>query len=117
MSGGSLGVYKYLSDIAFSKFRLYKKEHVGLIMSLEAIFLELWYNVTFFILLFGSYIFFYFPANLGPLSHFSCLQVLPFYFIFGFLVMKIISREEKSGFSKTRLSFFWFILLTLVFLV
>lgn len=113
---GSLGVYKYLSEIAFSKFRLYKKERAGLIMSLEAIFLELWYNVTFFIL-FGGYIFYYFPANLGPLSHFSCLQVLPFYFIFGFLVMKIVSREEKAGFSKTRLSFFWFILLTLVFLV
>ncbi len=112
---GSLGVYKYLSEVVLQKFSLYTKRRAGMIMSLEAIFLEIWYNTTFF-LFFGGYIFYYFPDNLGPLSHFSCLQVLPFYFIFGFLVMKIISREEKAGFSKTRLSFFWFILLTLVFL-
>lgn len=113
---GSLGVYKYLSEIVLTKFNLYTKGRAGLIMSLEAILLELWYNITFFAL-FGSYIFYYFPDNLGPLSHFSCLQVLPFYFIFGFVVTKLISHQVKAGFSKTLVTFFWFILLTVVFLM
>ena len=113
---GSLGVYKYLSEVVLGKFGIYTKRRAGLIMSLEAILIELWYNTTFFAL-FGSYIFYYLPDNLGPFSHFSCLQVLPFYFIFGYLVTKLISHQERTGFSKTLLAFFWLILVTVVFLM
>lgn len=113
---GSLGAYKYLSEVLLKKFNLIKDYSGGLIMSLEAILLELLYNTTFFFF-FNDYIFYYFPENLGPLSHFSCLQVLPFYFIFGFVVTKLIAHQETAGFKRTLFTFYWFILLTIVFVL
>ncbi len=113
---GSLGAYKYLSEVLLRKFGLISEYSGGLIMAAEAIFLELLYNTTFYYF-FNDYIFYYFPDNLGPLSHFSCLQVMPFYFIFGYIVSRLISRQEQYGFSKTFFAFYWFITLTFVFVL
>lgn len=113
---GSLGFYKYISEIVFPKIASLSPTMQGLLMGAEAVFIELLYNGIYF-LLFSNYIFYYFPNNLGPLSHLSCLQVMPFYFIFGFVVNKLISQHTIAPFQKTTLVFYWFILITLVWIV
>ena len=97
---GGLGFYKYLSDATFNYYKPEEKIKPGLVLGAEAIPFELAYN-GFYLLLFGSYIFYYLPANLGPLSHLSCLQVIPFYFVVGFFTDAIIRKQNEYGYGKT----------------
>lgn len=112
---GSLGFYKYVLDTVYKHTNTLSHVQAGLVMGSEAVFLELLYNGLFF-LTFDNYIFFYFPTNVGPLSHLSCLQVIPFYFVFGYVVMKIIKQQEATRGSSTLIIFYWMIILTFVFL-
>ena len=113
---GSLGVYKYFSDqVLFANYKLTELQ-AGLLMGAEAVFLELLYNGVYF-LIFGDYIFYYLPANLGPLSHLSCLQVIPFYFMVGFFATKLIAHHAKLPTSKSLYAFYWMIIITFVFLI
>lgn len=112
---GSLGVYKYFSDYFLVK-RPLTEFQAGILMGAEAVFLELLYNGVY-LLIFGDYIFYYLPANLGPLSHLSCLQVIPFYFIVGFIVNKLIKQQSKMKPSKSLFAFYWMIIITFVFLI
>jgi hypothetical protein len=111
---GSLGVYKYFTDYLFSQYEFYKR-YPGLIMGGEAVFLELVYN-GLYLLIFGSYIFYYLPGNLGPLSHLSCLQVIPFYFIVGHITHKLITIHNQQAFSRSLYATYWLIIITFVFL-
>jgi len=112
---GSLGVYKYFSDYFLVK-RPLTEFQAGILMGTEAVFLELLYNGVY-LLIFGDYIFYYLPANLGPLSHLSCLQVIPFYFIVGFIVNKLIKQQSKIKVSKSLFAFYWMIIITFIFMV
>lgn len=112
---GSLGFYKYFTDYLFTKPES-SDFKAGVLMGAEAIFLELLYN-GLFLLLFGNVIFYYLPANLGPLSHLSCLQVIPFYFMVGFALTKLIKSHAVVPFSKTIFIFYWMIICTFVFFV
>lgn len=112
---GSLGVYKYFTELVFSESRLYRSFSPGVIMGGEAIAIELLYN-GFFFLIFNEYIFYYLPANLGVISHFSCLQVIPFYFMVGFMITKLTKRQEAAGYHKSIFAFYWMIIVTFVFL-
>lgn len=114
---GSLGYYRYLNDTYIHNFG--SKNHLkpGLIMGAEAIVLELAYN-GLFLLLFGSYIFYYLPANLGPLSHLSCLEVIPFYFIVGLFTRHLVVKQDALGYKRgvwPTIAVFWMIIVTLVF--
>lgn len=112
---GSLGVYKYVTDYLFASKRVPGKIYAGFVTGAEAIYLELLYNGLYFST-FGNYIFYYFPENLGPLSHFSCLQVIPFYFIVGFLAHALIRREPAAYTKKIALfCFCWVIIITFIF--
>ena len=113
---GSLGFYKYIVEVVFPKIASLTPVKQGLLIGSEAIFIELLYNGTYF-LLFSNYIFYYFPTNLGFLSHFSCLQVIPFYFIFGFAVTKILKQQLSTAWSLTTFMFNWLIIITLVWIV
>lgn len=109
---GSLGYYKYINDTVWHQFHPEQRFIPGIIMGAEAIFLELIYN-GLFLLLFGSYIFYYFPSNLGPLSHLSCLEVLPFYFMVGLVLHSLIQRQNKIGYHYRLVStvgFLWMVI-------
>lgn len=114
---GGLGYYRYLNDISLHNFTPQQTFKPGVIMGLEAVLLELAYNGFFFVL-FSSYVFYYLPANLGPLSHISCLQVIPFYFVVGFFTARIIQLQNKIGYKRgliTTLSLYWMITFAVVF--
>lgn len=114
---GALGYYKYLNDSVVHRFNSNQFVLPGLIMGAEAVFLELFYN-GLFLLLFGSYIFYYFPHNLGIFSHLSCLQVIPFYFVVGIFTSALINQQNKMGYSSgifARLSFYWMLIAVLMF--
>lgn len=109
---GGLGFYKYINDTAFHRYRPEQKIKPGIVMGAEAILVELVYN-GFYLLLFGSYIFYYLPANLGPLSHLSCLQVIPFYFVVGFFTNSLIQKQNEYGYGRTtflNIMMFWMII-------
>ena len=85
-------------------------------MGAEAILIEILYNGAF-LLLFGEYIFYYLPKNLGPLSHLSCLQVLPFYFMVGLVLTRLIHQQNKTGYNKDiifTVGFFWMTIFALL---
>lgn len=113
---GVLGFYTYFRDVALrsvTSSALYS----GLILGAEAIAIELFVNGIYY-LLFGNFIFYYLPANLGPLSHFSCLQVIPFYMIVGYVTGSLIKQQELWGYRGLRvtLGLFWMVIITFVFL-
>lgn len=114
---GELGFYKYINDTAFHRFT--PDQHIvpGLIMGSEAILLEILYN-GLFLLLFGSYIFYYLPGNVSIFSHLSCLQVIPFYFLVGFCINELINQQNKIGYGRCLyiiLPFYWMIIASLIF--
>jgi hypothetical protein len=113
---GGLGYYRYLNDTAIHHFKPDEYLKPGLIMGAEAVLLELAYN-GFFYLLFGGYIFYYLPADLGPFSHLSCLEVIPFYFAVGFFTSRILARQNMIGYSKrifSLLAFYWMVIVAFI---
>lgn len=112
---GALGYYKYLNDQVLHRFAPERLILPGIIMGAEAIILEIAYN-GLFLLIFGDYIFYYLPGNLGPLSHLSCLEVIPFYFIVGVVTNMLIAQLRETG-SRFRtfvtLCFYWMLIASL----
>lgn len=109
---GALGFYKYVNDTVFHRFANHQHILPGVIMGAEAILLEILYNGSFLIL-FDEYIFYYLPDNMGPLSHLSCWQVIPFYFMVGFVVNELIVGQEKAGYRHRvllRIAFYWMVI-------
>lgn len=94
---GGLGYYRYLNDVAIHSFKSRDYLKPGIIMGSEAVVLELFYN-GLFLLIFGHYVFYYLPANLGIFSHLSCLQVIPFYFMVGVFTSKLIADRNAIGY-------------------
>lgn len=113
---GSLGFYKYISEIIFPKIVSLTPVAQGLLIGIEAIFIEILYNGLYF-LVFNDYIFYYFPDNLGFFAHLSCLQVIPFYFLFGLAIAKILEQYQYTSNSKSIIIFYWLIIITLVWMV
>lgn len=113
---GGLGYYRYLNDVAIHNFKSNEYLRPGLIMGAEAVVLELAYNGLFY-LIFGSYVFYYLPANLGPLSHLSCFEVIPFYFLVGVFTSRLLAIERVSSRYDflALLAFYAMVTITLVF--
>ncbi len=113
---GALGFYKYLNDTALHPPIQNEIFKPAVIMGAEAIILELTYN-GLFLLIFGQYIFYYLPANLGLLSHLSCLEVIPFYFAIGFCLSILIKKQNIIGYGKhliITLPFLWMVIAALI---
>ncbi len=112
---GALGFYKYINDTAIHR-PTNDVLKPAIIMGTEAIILELAYN-GLFLILFNQYIFYYFPENLGRLSHLSCLEVIPFYFAVGFCLSILIKKQNVIGYGKhlvITLPFLWMIAAALI---
>lgn len=114
---GTLGFYTYWRNVVFHKDSSLNKFSAGLILGLEAIFIELLVNISYYFI-FGDYIFYYFPENLWIFSHFSCLQVVPFYMLVGYVTSNMIQQQEKMDFIhfRTTIIFYSMIMLTFVYL-
>lgn len=115
---GLFGFYTYLRDRCFPGFGQSGKLFSGVVFGVEAIALEFAVNIPYY-LIFGDYIFYYFPANLGPLSHFSCLQVIPFYMAIAFVTRRLIAIQEAAGFRylKSTLGFYAMVMVAYLDLV
>lgn len=93
---GLYGFHLYLFHGHLKNHHIDSTKNLALIISVEAIILEVIFNVSFFILS-GKFIFYYIPNDLG---HFTSLQAVPFYFLAGVIIDKTLKRfkEDKRFF-------------------
>ncbi|OHD93849.1 MAG: hypothetical protein A2019_00765 [Sulfurimonas sp. GWF2_37_8] len=114
---GTLGFYTYWRSIVFIHNSYMSTLKMGLLLGTEAIFIELIVNIPYH-MLFGDYIFYYLPTNLGPLSHFSCLEVIPFYMLVGIASANMLEQQEKMYYKhfRTTILFYLMIMVTVVYL-
>lgn len=89
---GSYGFYLYLSHGTLKKYGINRLRHLVLIFGLETVALELIANASYKVLS-GQYLFYYQPSDLW---HFTSLQAMPFYFVAGYAICKIIRRYEQT---------------------
>ncbi|MDD2906590.1 MAG: hypothetical protein WBK95_04570 [Sulfurimonas sp.] len=114
---GTLGFYTYWRSVVFIRNSHMSTLSIGLLLGTEAIFIELMVNIPYH-MLFGNYIFYYLPANLGPLSHFSCLEVVPFYMLVGIASANMLEQQENMHYKhfRTTIFFYLMIMVTVVYL-
>jgi hypothetical protein len=114
---GTLGFYTYWRSVVFLHNSPMNTLRLGVLLGSEAIFIELIVNIPYY-MLFGDYIFYYFPANLGPFSHFSCLQVIPFYMLVGIVTANMVKQQEKIDYQhfRTTILLYLMIMVTFVYL-
>lgn len=98
---GIFGTYSYMRDQIWAGFARRHKMLSFLLLGFEAIALELVVNIPYRAI-FGDFIFFYTPANLGPLSHYSCLQVIPFYAAVAVATSKLREVQQASNYLHLR---------------
>lgn len=111
---GTLGFYTYWRGVVFLGNGSVNTLKLGLLLGSEAIFIELIVNVPYYFL-FGDYIFYYFPSNLGPFSHFSCLQVIPFYMLVGIATANMIEQQEAIRYHHFRTTLLVYVMIMATF--
>jgi len=111
---GTLGFYTYWRSVVFLHNSQMSTVRLGLLLGTEAIFIELIVNIPYY-MLFGDYIFYYLPANLGPFSHFSCLQVIPFYMLVGITAANMVEQQEKVQYKHFRTTIFLYLMIMVTF--
>lgn len=89
---GFYGFHLYLFHTFLEARRISSELILASIISLEALLLEILFNVTFFVF-FGFYIFYYLPNDLW---HITSLQAIPFYFAAGFVITKTVKRFKRD---------------------
>ena len=100
---GLYGFHLYL----FHNNRNSTAKNIAIMISIEAIILEVIFNSSF-LLLTGQFIFYYLPNDLW---HVTSLQAIPFYFLAGLIIVKSLKRFLKDPFFFTIMTF----LITVVF--
>lgn len=86
------GFYLYLAQAYMRSRGLVKTRQLALVFSLETIILELYIN-GLFLLIFGKYLFYYLPGDLG---HLTSLQAIPFYLLAGVIFTGAIKRFKAD---------------------
>lgn len=114
MIWGIFGTYSYLRGQLFSDIQVHRKPFGLVMLGAEAILLELAVNIPYRAI-FGDYIFFYTPANLGPFSHYSCLQVIPFYAAVAIATQKLTEVQEAAQYKHLRATLLLYIIAILSF--
>jgi len=89
---GLYGFHLYLLHGTLRARSISKSWHLALIISVEALFLEAALTLSakpFF----GDFMYYYYPNGLW---HVSAFQNIPFYFIFGFVIINVLRRFQTS---------------------
>lgn len=90
---GLYGFHLYMLHGSLSdRWAITKTRHLSLIIAVEALFLEALLTLSakpFF----GEYMYYYLPSDLW---HVSSFQNIPFYFIFGIVAVKTLTRFRKD---------------------
>ena len=89
---GIYGLHLYLLHGTLNAKSIVKTRHLALIICLEALLLEALLTISAKVLL-GEYLYYYYP---GDLWHVSSFQNIPFYFIFGVVIINILRRFQTS---------------------
>lgn len=111
---GTLGFYTYWRSVVFLDNSKMNSLRSGILLGTEAIFIELIVNIPYH-MLFGDYIFYYLPDNLGPFSHYSCLQVIPFYILVGIVTSNMIEQQEKMNYRHFRTTIFLYLMIMVTY--
>lgn len=111
---GTLGFYTYWRSVVFLDNSQMNSLRSGILLGTEAIFIELIVNIPYH-MLFGDYIFYYLPDNLGPFSHYSCLQVIPFYILVGIVTSNMIEQQEKMNYRHFRTTIFLYLMIMVTY--
>jgi len=114
MIWGIFGTYSYLRDQVVGGIRLGGGPLSMVVIGAEAILLELAVNMPYRAI-FGDYIFYYTPANLGPFSHYSCLQVIPFYAAVAVATRKLTEVQEIAQYRHMRATLLLYLICILSF--
>lgn len=114
MIWGIFGLYSYMREqVGAHWFR--RNSFISVfVLGAEAILLELFVNVPYKAI-FGDYIFYYTPANLGPFSHYSCLQVIPFYAAVSIATRKLVEVQEAAGYQHIKSTLALYVIVILSF--
>lgn len=108
---GLMGFYLYLAHDTLDKRNIRAHKHLALIFGAEAVILEIAVNFSF-LLLFGQYIFYYFPSDLW---HLTSIQTIPFYLVAGFIISVTLKRYKADPlFFSLMAASFAFVLVFLV---
>lgn len=113
---GIFGFYTYLRAKVFPMFEQGGRIAITLLLGFEAIFLELLVNIPYYAI-FGDYIFYYFPENLGVFSHFSCLQVIPFYIMIGLTARRLVHIQEVSGYIHLKVTVGFYLMVLVAYIL
>ena len=89
---GMYGFYLYLLHDSLNGWHIESTRKLAAIISIEAIVLEFIFNGTF-LLVFGSYFFYYLPNDLW---HLTTVQAIPFYFLAGIAITKTIKQFKSA---------------------
>lgn len=90
---GSYGFFLYLFHETIKKYKNFSELQLGIIFCIETIIMEALIN-GIYKLIFGEYLFYYNP---GDLWHLTSIHALPFYFIAGVAMAKIVRHNKKSA--------------------
>lgn len=113
---GIFGFYTFLRSQVFPHFDRSPRASTLLVFGVEAVMLELLVNVPHY-LIFGSHIFYYFPANLGPLSHFSCLQVIPFYIAIAITTRRLNAVQEAANYMHLKVTLGFYLMVIAAYIL
>ncbi len=89
---GLYGFHLYLLHGHLKNNKIFSDKTLALIISCEAVFLEVVYNLSFLVL-FNQYIFYYASPDLW---HLSSLQAVPLYFLAGLVIVKTLRRFSQD---------------------
>ena len=89
---GLYGFHLYLLHGHLKNKNIQSDRNLALIISGEAVFLEVIYNFSF-LMVFNHFIFYYTPSDLW---HLSSLQAVPLYFLAGLVIVKTLRRFSKD---------------------
>lgn len=89
---GVYGFHLYLFHGTYKNWGKKSIHRLAVVFAFESILVELLVN-TSFLIIFGHYLFYYWPDNM---LHLSAIQALPFYWLCGYIVFTVFKNFEQN---------------------